>query len=102
MLWYYNVRSFIGKLNWMDRYSILEYEPLLDSCNMTMDGNIEKSLAWITTLTNWRQHHRPDWVRIAGDIEANYELFDAFIVLHGTDTMAYTASALSFMLEELG
>ncbi|KAF7725023.1 hypothetical protein EC973_000516 [Apophysomyces ossiformis] len=62
------------------RYSILEYEPLLDSCNMTMS----------------------DWVRIAKDIEANYQYFDAFIVLHGTDTMAYTASALSFMLEELG
>ncbi|KAI7897783.1 asparaginase-domain-containing protein [Cokeromyces recurvatus] len=43
-----------------------------------------------------------DWVRIAADIKENYELYDAFIVLHGTDTMAYTASALSFMLEELG
>ena len=43
-----------------------------------------------------------DWVRIACDIEANYEYFDAFIVLHGTDTMAYTASALSFLLESLG
>lgn len=43
-----------------------------------------------------------DWVRIARDIEANYEHFDAFIVLHGTDTMAYTASALSFLLEDLG
>ncbi|KAG0339047.1 hypothetical protein BG000_002952 [Podila horticola] len=62
------------------RYSILEYDPLLDSCNMTMT----------------------DWVRIATDIEANYQLYDAFIVLHGTDTMAYTASALSFMLEDLG
>ncbi|CEP19649.1 hypothetical protein [Parasitella parasitica] len=62
------------------RYSILEYAPLLDSCDITMS----------------------DWVRIAGDIKANYQLYDAFIVLHGTDTMAYTASALSFMLEELG
>lgn len=35
------------------------------------------------------------------DIEANYEQYDAFIVMHGTDTMAYTASALSFMLENL-
>ncbi|KAI9256722.1 asparaginase-domain-containing protein [Sporodiniella umbellata] len=43
-----------------------------------------------------------DWVRIAEDIHLNYQLYDAFIVLHGTDTMAYTASALSFMLEELG
>ncbi|KAI8582726.1 hypothetical protein K450DRAFT_226616 [Umbelopsis ramanniana AG] len=62
------------------RYSILEYEPLLDSCNMTME----------------------DWIRIARDIECNYQNFDAFIILHGTDTMAYTASALSFMLEDLG
>ena len=43
-----------------------------------------------------------DWVKIATDIEVNYKLFDAFIILHGTDTMAYTASALSFMLENLG
>ncbi|KAH6579413.1 hypothetical protein BSLG_010535 [Batrachochytrium salamandrivorans] len=61
-------------------YSILEYDPLLDSSNMTMT----------------------DWVKIARDIEVNYRLFDAFIILHGTDTMAYTASALSFMLENLG
>jgi lysophospholipase len=35
------------------------------------------------------------------DIEENYEKYDAFIIMHGTDTMAYTASALSFMLENL-
>ncbi|KAJ3190223.1 hypothetical protein HDU85_000516 [Gaertneriomyces sp. JEL0708] len=62
------------------RYSILEYDPLLDSSNMTMK----------------------DWTKIATDIEVNYALFDAFIVLHGTDTMAFTASALSFMFEDLG
>ena len=43
-----------------------------------------------------------DWVKIATDIEVNYHLFDAFLVIHGTDTMSYTASALSFMLEDLG
>ncbi|KAJ3226861.1 hypothetical protein HK099_003973 [Clydaea vesicula] len=43
-----------------------------------------------------------DWSKIATDIEVNYQLFDAFIVLHGTDTMSYTASALSFMFEDLG
>jgi len=42
-----------------------------------------------------------DWVRIAEEIERNYNFYDAFIILHGTDTMAYTASALSFMLENL-
>ncbi|KAL7753007.1 hypothetical protein RI367_001458 [Sorochytrium milnesiophthora] len=62
------------------KYSVLEFNPLLDSSNMTMI----------------------DWTNIAISIEDNYELYDAFIILHGTDTMAYTASALSFMLEDLG
>jgi lysophospholipase len=61
-------------------FDIIEYDPLLDSSNMGME----------------------DWVRIARDIERNYERYEAFVVLHGTDTMAYTASALSFMLESLG
>jgi len=41
------------------------------------------------------------WTRIAEIIEENYQRFDGFVVLHGTDTMAYSASALSFMLENL-
>lgn len=61
-------------------YTIYEYDPLLDSSNMTMD----------------------DWISIANDIKDAYEAFDGFVVLHGTDTLAYTASALSFMLEHLG
>nr|XP_020446656.1 60 kDa lysophospholipase isoform X2 [Monopterus albus] len=61
-------------------YTVLEYSPLLDSCNMTTD----------------------DWGRIGKDIEKNYESYDGFVILHGTDTMAYTASALSFMCEHLG
>jgi L-asparaginase len=40
-------------------------------------------------------------MRIAEIIEENYQRFDGFVVLHGTDTMAYSASALSFMLEDL-
>jgi lysophospholipase len=62
------------------RYAILEWNPLLDSSNMEMD----------------------DWIRIATEIELNYTSFDAFVVLHGTDTMSYTSSALSFLLEDLG
>lgn len=42
------------------------------------------------------------WVKIAKMIHDNYERYDGFVVLHGTDTMAYTASALSFMFENLG
>ncbi|XP_037089093.1 L-asparaginase-like [Pollicipes pollicipes] len=61
-------------------YTVYEYDPLLDSSNMTMD----------------------DWIRIAKDVKQAYNWFDGFVILHGTDTMAYTASALSFMLENLG
>ena len=60
----------------IDFYS---FDPLLDSSNMCP------------------QH----WIEIAGVIEENYEKYDGFVVLHGSDTMAYTASALSFMLENL-
>lgn len=42
------------------------------------------------------------WVDIATIIEENYDEIDGFVVLHGSDTMSYTASALSFMLENLG
>ena len=41
------------------------------------------------------------WQQIAKIIEDNYELYSGFVILHGTDTMAYTASALSFMLKGL-
>lgn len=41
------------------------------------------------------------WVKLARIIEKNYNDYDGFVVLHGTDTMAYTASALSFLLEDL-
>lgn len=41
------------------------------------------------------------WKMIAQDIEKNYDHFDGFLILHGTDTMSYTASALSFMLKNL-
>ena len=41
------------------------------------------------------------WARLAKMIQRNYSKFDGFVVLHGTDTMAYTASALSYMLENL-
>lgn len=41
------------------------------------------------------------WVRLVELINENYKKYDGFVVLHGTDTMSYTASVLSFMLEDL-
>lgn len=43
-----------------------------------------------------------DWLKVALQIEENYERYHGFVILHGTDTMAYLASALSFMFENLG
>lgn len=62
------------------RYVVLEFEELLDSSSIDANG----------------------WAQIAEAIHRNYQLFDAFIVLHGTDSLAYTCSALSFMLQNLG
>ena len=45
--------------------------------------------------------HPPAWEKLASIIAENYDDFDGFVVLHGTDTMAFSASALSFMLEGL-
>lgn len=45
--------------------------------------------------------HPELWAKIVKIIDYNYDSFDGFVILHGTDTMAYTASALSFMLENL-
>ncbi|MDX1445950.1 asparaginase [Lishizhenia sp.] len=45
--------------------------------------------------------HPKDWARIARQIELNYNDYDGFVVLHGSDTMAFTASGLSFMLQGL-
>lgn len=42
-----------------------------------------------------------EWVKLANILKENYETYDGFVVLHGSDTMSYSASALSFMLESL-
>ncbi|KAE8147044.1 asparaginase-domain-containing protein [Aspergillus avenaceus] len=62
------------------RYTVFEFEELLDSSSIDAKG----------------------WAEIAKTVERNYTLFDAFVILHGTDSLAYTCSALSFMLQNLG
>ena len=61
------------------RFDLYEMSPLLDSSNMTVK----------------------EWNSIAKIIYESYAEYDGFVILHGTDTMAYTASALSFILEGL-
>ncbi len=63
----------------MPRYTLVESPTLLDSSNMTPR----------------------DWGRIARELMAQYDACDGFVVMHGTDTMAFTASALSYMFEGL-
>ncbi len=41
------------------------------------------------------------WIRLVEVIESNYDRYDGFVILHGSDTMAYSASAISFMVENL-
>lgn len=60
-------------------YDIFEWPNLIDSSDMTP----------------------AHWITLAKQIEEQYYHYDGFVILHGTDTMAYTASALSFMLENL-
>lgn len=60
-------------------YSLKTYQPLLDSSNLEVGH----------------------WNRMAEDIARHYAEYDGFVLVHGTDTLAYTASALSFMLENL-
>lgn len=60
-------------------WELIELNPLLDSSDITVH----------------------EWNKIGRIIRDNYTSFDGFVILHGTDTMAYSASALSFMLENL-
>ena len=64
----------------MPQWDLVEFDPLLDSSDISVN----------------------EWNAIGSAIAARYERYDGFVILHGTDTMAYTASALSFMLEGLG
>ncbi|MEZ4450781.1 MAG: type I asparaginase [Nannocystaceae bacterium] len=62
----------------------------------------EHDLVVLTPLLDSADMTPEDWSRIAEVIVARYVDYDGFVVVHGTDTMAYTASALSFLLPGLG
>ena len=76
-----NVYEHLPMLRQLDyNIDVYSFSPLIDSSNMTPEF----------------------WIRLAEKIRDSYDSYDGFVVLHGSDTMAYTASALSFMLENLG
>lgn len=85
-----------GSLHPFALKGIFEAVPQLELCDYTIDSCQLDNIIDSSNMTP------RVWVDIAGIIEREYDNYDGFVVLHGTDTMAYTASALSFMLENLG
>ena len=84
-----------GTLVPFDFSGIYEEFPILRRLNVDIDVHTMPKLIDSSNV------HPSDWCAIAEVIKANYEKYDGFVILHGTDTMSYTASALSFMLENL-
>lgn len=76
-----NIKKNVPELNRLDYHlDVISFNPLIDSSNMSPT----------------------DWKKIAKLISDSYTKYDGFVILHGSDTMAYTASALAYMFENLG
>jgi len=84
-----------GSLRAFDFDKLLKHIPEINHLKCTID-----SVSFDTPIDSSNMNPN-NWVTIAEIIEENYEKFDGFVVLHGSDTMSYTASAVSFMLENL-
>ena len=84
-----------GALTPFDFDTLYKQIPVLESVNCSID---HYSFDPLIDSSNMKPAF---WIKLAEVIEANYEQYDGFVVLHGTDTMAYSASMLSFMLENL-
>lgn len=84
-----------GALRPIDFEKVQEYLPELKQTGIRI-----KSIPFIPFIDS-SDVQPENWKQIAYIIRKNYDNYDGFVVLHGTDTMAYTASALSFMLENL-
>ena len=89
------VRGADGSLRPFAMDHIYEEVPILRKASYTVD------CCQLDNIIDSSNMSPSFWVDIVNIIEREYEHYDGFVVLHGTDTMAYTASALSFMLENL-
>ena len=81
-----------GFLEPANQSSILKYLP---------DLSIDVDFISVSKIQDSADVHYPDWLELCELIEKNYEKYCGMVILHGTDTMTYTASALSFMLQNL-
>lgn len=79
-----------------------DFEMILNRVPVLKELNINLSVTSFNPPIDSSNVNASHWVQIAELISDNYLTYDGFIVLHGTDTMAYSASALSFMLQGLG
>jgi L-asparaginase len=84
-----------GELRSFDFEYIYDHVPELERLNLRL-----KSISFDKPIDS-SEINFEHWKEIAEIIESNYESYDGFVVLHGSDTMAFTASALSFMLQGL-
>lgn len=78
-----------------------DFERIVARVPVLKELNINLSVTSFSPPIDSSNVNSKHWVQIGRLIEENYQKFDGFIVLHGTDTMAYSASALSFMLQGL-
>ncbi len=84
-----------GALKPIDLNALYTHIPILESLNINIDFHTFEPLVDSSDM-------KPSfWIKLAELIGENYESYDGFVVLHGSDTMSYTASALSFLLENL-
>ncbi len=84
-----------GALQPFDFDQLLTHIPEINHLNCNID-----SISFENPLDS-SDFNPKNWIKIAEIIENNYSSFDGFVVLHGSDTMSYTASAISFMFENL-
>lgn len=84
-----------GALTPFDFHTLYKHIPILENISCRIESY---SFDPLIDSSNMKPAF---WIKLAEIIEENYSKFDGFVVLHGTDTMAYSASMLSFMLENL-
>lgn len=84
-----------GTLESFNFKHLMKHIPELDKCGVKVESYVFDKIIDSSDMN-------PDvWVKLVKVIQDNYDRYTGFVILHGTDTMAYTASALSFMLHNL-